>query len=172
MKTLSILASSMLLVMSCNQASVELPKLSNKTSLHTKTTSEYNLVDSTSQFSEETILEKEMCAYLLGLAKQGNIAAYKNAGPWGEELIPLQPNEINDALMVVEEYELDGEFLTRNKQITVNEMGPVTFQEQWKWNAKTKQMTKQVERVTFSQLITDEDGFVIGGRALITLVFK
>lgn len=160
-----------LVLISCNQPNLELPQLSDSVSLQTKTITDYSTIDSTEALSEEVVLEKEMCSYLLAIAKQGKVAAFKNAGPWGDELVHIQPNEIDDALTIEEEYEADGEFLMREKTLTVNELGPITFKESWTWDEVTGKLTKQVERVTFSQLVVDEDGFVIGGRPLITLVF-
>jgi hypothetical protein len=159
------------IVLSACQPKVETPVLSDKTNLNTKTITDYTTIDATQQFSEEVLLEKEMCNYLLALAKQGKIAAFKNSGPWGDKLVHIQPNEIDDALTIEEEYEVDGEFLIREKTLTVNELGPITFKESWSWDETSGKLTKQVERVTLSQLVVDEEGFVIGGRPLITLAF-
>ena len=160
-----------LVLISCNQPSVELPQLSDSVSLQTKTIIDYSTIDSTEALSEGVVLEKEMCSYLLAITKQGKVAAFKNAGAWGDELVHIQPHEIDDALTIEEEYEVDGEFLMREKTLTVNELGPIIFKESWTWDEVTGKLTKQVERVTFSQLVVDEEGFVIGGRPLITLVF-
>lgn len=160
-----------ILIFGCNQTKVELPVLSDSVSLRTKTITEYAMVDSSETITEEALLEKEMCSYLIALTKQGKVAAFKNAGPWGDELVHITPNEIDDALTITEEYEADGTFLTREKLLTVNELGPITFKEDWTWDETTGKLTKQVEQVTLSQLVVDEEGFVIGGRPLITLVF-
>lgn len=170
MKKLHFLFIPIIALAAC-QPNIETPVLSDKTSLNTKTITDYTTLDSTEQFSEEVLLEKEMCNYLLALAKQGKVAAFKNSGPWGDELVQIQPNEIDDALTIEEEYEADGEFLMREKTLTVNELGPITFKESWSWDEATGKLTKQVEQVTFSQLVVDEEGFVIGGRPLITLAF-
>lgn len=158
-------------LISCQEAS-KAPTLPTSELITTKTPIDQLGKDDSGDFSKAAVKEQELATFLLELAKQGTIEAFKHVGPWGDSLVSVSPNAINEILTVELETIVDGEVVTSEKKLTPQDFGSITFKEKWLFDSAKNQLTKNVYSVTFTELVLDEDDLPVGDRPLLTVVLQ
>ncbi|MFT6844759.1 MAG: hypothetical protein ACJAUV_000947 [Flavobacteriales bacterium] len=166
MKNLSFILIISFLIVSCAEKST--PPTFDKELISSKTLIEEIESNEDGAFSTQGITQQKLIAHLIQLAKDGNIKAYQNAGPWGEDLLAVSGSDIDDALTISEEVENDGTFEIVTKPMKKTDFGAIGFKEEWQWDDQTLQLKKDVRQIVLTQLVRDEDSLITGERRVLT----